>query len=523
MTPRRRKLTWTGVALAAVLSACGDNSVTRPEVPEQADVVVSRSGIAVPEPQMRRLLANVTREVAIALADPAVRAQVYRDLHASPYREHKLHFNTFLRSDAPSLLSAMAAARSAAFGAAPAPRVATPKEQVLATLDSIVDLEFYMPVKTHFAAWDGSANLLVATALRDDGRAPDGFDLAGRPVPLTAAEPPATPTLVVVPVETDFSAVTPLAPAGVDAATTDIAGVYMTRAVMYHDHEGWPNGNPEFEVHLFQTDVDMEYIDQICAGQQQVPPYQWNTQETQNWTGEVLLATEGRLALSPNNQFQMWEDDSQACAPGTAGRPPRADNLTISEMTSWASAFLGIVATATGNIVDIVKFLLNAVPAAFNFYVDASDDPVGVLTLANGCWPASGPVNFRIYASSNGHPETGWVTLDFRFGGTREPLCPPPPPPPPPPPLGVTISGPSDVQPYSNCLFMAIASGGTEPYTFAWTADGVPVGDGSPGYRHSAGTTLFNLMVVVTDGAGGQASSETSATVSQSAPECLDQ
>ena len=117
---------------------------------------------------------------------PAGGAQVYTELHASPYREHKLHFGTFLRGSAKPLLAAMAAARSAAPDAGVSGGAALTSDAVLATLDSIVDLEFYMPVKEHFVTWTGGRDLIVASALRDDGRVPFGFDLTGQPVALSA-------------------------------------------------------------------------------------------------------------------------------------------------------------------------------------------------------------------------------------------------------------------------------------------------------------------------------------------------
>jgi hypothetical protein len=489
---------------------------------------------------MRALLAKVTREVAIALADPAVRATVYRDLHASRYREHKLHFNTFLRSDAPSLLSAMAAARSATPGAAPAPGVATPKEAVLATLDSIVDLEFYMPVKSHFATWNGDADLLVASVLRDDGTVPDGFDLTGRVVHIASSEvPPATPTLVVVPVETDFSTVPPPAPAGVDAAVTvDEPGAYMTQLHVYDDHEGWGSGDPEFEIHTFVRNIDALYQDLVCSGKEAPSLYQFDAD--QDWWGngvhDVLMATEERMASANERvQFQIWEDDTGECtgaAGASGGKPPKTSDEKIQQYAGWASSIINgvktfITAPAPGHFWTQLSAVLTTIPVAYNLVTSFfRDDEVGVLALPNDCFStASGPAYYEIRQSGGGHALTGWAMVDFRFGDERSPVCPTPPPPPPPPPpvLSVYMTGPSDVQPYSNCLFMAQTSGGTEPYSWAWTADGAPVGNGSSWYRHSAGTTLFNLTVVVTDATGAEVGSETSVTVSSGAPECLDQ
>jgi hypothetical protein len=505
MTRKRRAVTWTTVALAAVLWACSTDSATRPKAPEETvdRVVMSRGGFPVPESRMRGLLAKVTRELAIALADPTVRAMVYKDLHASPYREHKLHFGTFLRGDAHALLSGMAAARSGAPGAALTPSATVTTASVLATLDTIVDLEFYMPVREHYAAWDGGEILIVASALDDDGSIPVGFDLAGRPVTLSASEPPTTPALVVVPVETDFSRIpSPVASSRVNAADPSIAGVHMTRSVIYADHEGWPNGNPEFEVHLFQVDVDLEYNDMECVGELRAEPYTYNTQETQDWSGDVVLATEGRIALSPQNQFQVWEDDGWGSSydPCTqnGGKPPRADGNKITEYLNWASAYLGVVAGASsGDPVATVRALLNYVPAAYAYLADDGDDEVGVLAFTGGCWPETGPVTFQIFTSAQGHAETGWATIDLRFASAaRDPLC----------PFAVGISGNFSPPENTNQVYSAYTMYGRPPYSFQWYRDGSLVGTGSS-YATEMGTSGFNLVLTGTDALGATSSS----------------
>jgi subtilisin family serine protease len=97
-----------------------------------------------------------------------------------------------------------------------------------------------------------------------------------------------------------------------------------------------------------------------------------------------------------------------------------------------------------------------------------------------------------------------------------------PPPPPPPPPFTVSIDGPSPVQPFSSCLYQALTQSGTPPFSYAWKADGVPVGSDSPSYRHNAGTSSFVLEVIVTDAGAQGASGSMSVTVDAGAPECLD-
>jgi len=79
------------------------------------------------------------------------------------------------------------------------------EDAALAAVDSLIDMEFYMPVKEHFGRWTGDSNLIVAAALRDH-EIPVAFALDGSRVTLHSAhEAPPTPTLGIVPSETDFS------------------------------------------------------------------------------------------------------------------------------------------------------------------------------------------------------------------------------------------------------------------------------------------------------------------------------
>jgi subtilisin family serine protease len=141
-----------------------------------------------------------------------------------------------------------------------------------------------------------------------------------------------------------------------------------------------------------------------------------------------------------------------------------------------------------------------------------------LLWTQNPSWTAS-MVRNRLRSTARDLPPTGF---DNKFGYGRvsafDALYLPPPP-----VFGVTISGPDQVLPYAACLFSANPANGVEPYSYAWTADGTPVGSDSPFYRHPAGTNGFELGITVTDGEGRVANNIFSVSVSYSAPECLDQ
>ena len=145
---------WRGAAttLAAgiasfVTVSCSSDRVTSP--PQLERPVYSIAGIPSSEGEMRARLDRVTRHVAVALSDARVRAYVYRQLHASPYREHKLHFDSFAFRVGSPFSSALASA------------AALTPVGLRSQLDSLIDLEFYMPVKQHWARWTGGPGLLA--------------------------------------------------------------------------------------------------------------------------------------------------------------------------------------------------------------------------------------------------------------------------------------------------------------------------------------------------------------------------
>src|SRR2546427_13280407 len=129
---------------------------------------------------------------AKGLKNAAFRAYLKAQLDASPYREHKLQFETFLAANGSRALGEIAMENG------------TSKEALTRQATAAIALEVYFPVPSHRAAWTGDEHVLVATAVTDDDP-PIAFDTDGRRQVLDPATPPATPVLALVPVETDFS------------------------------------------------------------------------------------------------------------------------------------------------------------------------------------------------------------------------------------------------------------------------------------------------------------------------------
>ena len=297
------------VALALLVGAlaCSDRPPgTAPDSPPREPGIASAA--AGPE-----LLAH---SLALALGDPAFRAQVKGELDRSPFREHKLSFQSFLAAERGPL-------------ATMARRTGLTTADLARAADRAIPLEMYLPVPEHRRTWTGDANVLVATAVADHD-VPVAFDVQGQRHLLDPERPPSTPVIAVVPVETDFSTAPtriigclscgfwpPLPPPPPPPPPTP--GLYLTKAHFVDDFEGWLKGGPEFEVHILgqkgQTDSLTDYQ---CAGEKQPAPYYFD-QNALDWSGSVLLFSKVQLdafnAAHPGQNIRVFvvEDDDTAC------------------------------------------------------------------------------------------------------------------------------------------------------------------------------------------------------------------
>ena len=83
---------------------------------------------------MRIVLGKLTYGVALALRDDQLRNRLFEDLQASRFPEHKLHLRSYLGDRGKTLFDGIAR------------KTARSYESVLASLDSTVDVEIYLPV-----------------------------------------------------------------------------------------------------------------------------------------------------------------------------------------------------------------------------------------------------------------------------------------------------------------------------------------------------------------------------------------
>jgi len=86
---------------------------------------------------------------AKGLKNPAFRAYLKAQLDASPYREHKLQFETFLGANGSRALSEIAVENGAT------------KDALETQAKAAIALEVYFPVPAHRAAWTGDEHVLV--------------------------------------------------------------------------------------------------------------------------------------------------------------------------------------------------------------------------------------------------------------------------------------------------------------------------------------------------------------------------
>lgn len=74
-----------------------------------------------------------------------------------------------------------------------------------------------------------------------------------------------------------------------------------------------------------------------------------------------------------------------------------------------------------------------------------------------------------------------------------------PPPPPPPPGFSASISGTSSIAQGASCNWGVAVTGGAAPYSFEWTVNGNPEGDGSESLNYTNNGSAFTIAVTVTD------------------------
>jgi hypothetical protein len=334
------------VALAAALFGCADaaSRTVGPMVSADVQVGPTPSSASPSSSEERAALTRITRLVAMAMDNEPARQHLKRDLRATPFREHKLQLDTYLRSkDGRALLQRMVALSGGN------------EADLFAAVAAIRPLELYMPLAGHRESWTGSAEVLVVSQL-DEGESIVAFDERGKSVVVDRAVPPDQPALSIVPVETPFdrpmslttsknvrdrngAAIGTLEPislkplsliacdetcsggGGGSSGSTIQPGLYLEFSRIIDMKEPWFRGEPELEVHI-QGPRDVgsptSGIDLSCSGEHAYQLPKVFNQDGGFWEGRVMLFSKDET-VAFTNKFQQgfhvlfWEDDNNPC------------------------------------------------------------------------------------------------------------------------------------------------------------------------------------------------------------------
>jgi hypothetical protein len=403
-----RKIRLSVLALAAALAACDRPAPTANEEAAPLPSVVSPNPRSSSE---RAVMDRLARRLARALADPAFRATLKAELEQSPFVEHKLQLQSFLRASNRRALKEIARLSG------------TAESTVEADANQAIPLEIYFPVPAHRASWTGGPAVLVASA-REDREAPVAYDVSGRRQVLSPAAPPVTPVLAIVPVETDFSR-----PAGQAApmecttcsggGTTPAppAGLYMTYSHLVQDFEGWFKGDPEFEVHILgQSGTTDSLKDYQCAGGAAGGYYHFD-QNNLDWTGSALLFTQVQLnsykTAHPNQNLRIvaLEDDDTGCVIKFDSN--RFQSLVATIQAHYPN-LTGAKDTTSSTLAKYVKranALQKILSAAYSF-ITTKDDLIGNAiedVVVGQSYPGA---NWIVKGENN--VTNGWLKLEMR-------------------------------------------------------------------------------------------------------------
>lgn len=338
------------VLLGSTLLAVGCTDLERVHTPTAPAALTTGASSA--QLDEKTALTELTRAVALALQDQGLRQRIKNDLRDSRHTvEHKLHFSNYLKGQSGGILLTKMAKESG-----------KSRDEIHALLARVRPLEFYMPVREQRESWRGGDALWVGSYLEDDGsERPAVYDVRGNLVPLWAPDAlPSTPTLALVPVETNFAK--ELDPArfvnkndqdgetigtyslddgsscdgetaivecdsggggGGGGGGTITPGLYMTFA---YGNEGVPDGTwglkgePEIEMHIIgasTTDPTNAAATLSCSHAGAYGSYRFDMND-HYWSGNVLLYSQQEIdsyysRTGDDFTVQMWEDDDGTC------------------------------------------------------------------------------------------------------------------------------------------------------------------------------------------------------------------
>jgi hypothetical protein len=266
---------------------------------------------------------------------------------------------------------------------------------------------------------------LVASQLRS-GAPLSAFDEDGRPVAISASTPPATPTFVILPAETQFPSTSQGSPSHLDASAsfagpgeavattatcdpttillscdgppssgsgptipaTAPSGIYMKFSGLYDTGEPWYRGDPEIEVHVMgPQSFDPAGVSRAvaCSGEHQAGYSRFN-QNGSIWSGAVMVMSE---AVMTQNRYTLgdvdkraakvllYEDDDTSCV--IRDDPGRLLNDVLWVATSFGGG-VALVSQCLGPVCGITSLLITVISAfhTSSSLIQTNDDYLGV-------------------------------------------------------------------------------------------------------------------------------------------------
>ncbi len=160
------------MVLGGVVFAAACDSVVAPEALAPREAVstltaAEEAAAAAVEPNLRQ----VTRAIAVAIEDRAVRHAVRDGLRDSPWSQHKVVLQDFLAS-AEGQIVLQGAARAAGLSEA----------EFSARVAALPPLDFYVPSRDTRRTWQGTPNVTVVGTLNTETKRGFGYDTKGQDV-----------------------------------------------------------------------------------------------------------------------------------------------------------------------------------------------------------------------------------------------------------------------------------------------------------------------------------------------------
>jgi hypothetical protein len=307
-----------------------------------------------------------------------------------------------------------------------------------------------MPVRAHREKWEGEAQLLVASVL-DESETPLGYALDGSRVTLSHDVPPASATLALVPLETDFSAsATSASPDRVSkrvasgaqfsiepppdcdpnvsscTCTSNCtlpppppparpAGIYMDKMVIRDAHEPWIRGAPELDI-IFWSYIQGAYI---SNGLQPVPvagpqPGQspWNYTGTFTWDPNVLTRVYASCAGEKAAEWRYFDFN------GNGTNQPRWGSALIAEPGEFAQ-----IETILDPYRSYAQAHQRRVQLSYRFEVEILERDDGYQCPAPPrYYQVTGSAGLRYYNQSFRYYASGsaWPTLNALLGNNND-------------------------------------------------------------------------------------------------------